>query len=80
MEGPARCAATATGMAERRAGSYCAPTWASSWSCRYWHALSYRRRLQQAGEALYAGPDMGTVEAALARGLETAQMILATGP
>ena len=32
-----------------------------------------------AGEALYAGPDMGTVEAALASGLETAQMILATG-
>jgi monoamine oxidase len=29
-----------------------------------------------AGEALYAGPDMGTVEAALASGLETAQMIL----
>jgi monoamine oxidase len=32
------------------------------------------------GEALYAGSDMGTVEAALASGLETAQMILATGP
>jgi monoamine oxidase len=32
-----------------------------------------------AGEALYAGPDMGTVEAALSSGLETAQMILATG-
>ena len=31
------------------------------------------------GEALYAGPDMGTVEAALANGLDTAQMILATG-
>ena len=30
------------------------------------------------GEALYAGPDMGTVEAALASGLETAQAILAT--
>jgi len=29
-----------------------------------------------AGEALYAGPDMGTVEAALASGLETAQAIL----
>jgi monoamine oxidase len=29
------------------------------------------------GEALYAGPDMGTVEAALASGLETAQTILA---
>src|SRR5215471_13072589 len=33
-----------------------------------------------AGEALYAGPDMGTVEAALASGLETAQTILAMGP
>jgi monoamine oxidase len=32
-----------------------------------------------AGEALYAGPDMGTVEAALASGLETARMILAGG-
>jgi monoamine oxidase len=32
------------------------------------------------GEALYAGPDMGTVEAALACGLETAQTILTTGP
>jgi monoamine oxidase len=32
-----------------------------------------------AGEALYAGADMGTVEAALASGLETAQMILAAG-
>jgi len=31
------------------------------------------------GEALYAGRDMGTVEAALASGRETAQMILATG-
>ena len=29
-----------------------------------------------AGEALYAGPDMGTVEAALASGLETAHAIL----
>jgi monoamine oxidase len=29
------------------------------------------------GEALYAGPDMGTVEAALASGLETVQTILA---
>jgi monoamine oxidase len=28
------------------------------------------------GEALYAGPDMGTVEAALASGRETAQTIL----
>jgi monoamine oxidase len=33
-----------------------------------------------AGEALYAGPDMGTVEAALASGLEMAQTILATRP
>ena len=32
-----------------------------------------------AGEALYAGPDMGTVEAALASGVETAQAILAAG-
>ena len=30
-----------------------------------------------AGEALYAGSDMGTVEAALASGLEVAQTILA---
>ena len=30
-----------------------------------------------AGEALYAGPDMGTVEAALVSGLETARAILA---
>ncbi|MGY3123070.1 uncharacterized protein with NAD-binding domain and iron-sulfur cluster [Bradyrhizobium sp. i1.4.4] len=28
------------------------------------------------GEALYRGRDMGTVEAALASGLETAEMIL----
>jgi monoamine oxidase len=33
-----------------------------------------------AGEALYTGPDMGTVEAALANGRETAQTILAAGP
>jgi len=33
-----------------------------------------------AGEALYAGPDMGTVEAALASGLETARRILAPRP
>jgi len=33
-----------------------------------------------AGEALYAGPDMGTVEAALASGLETPQAILAADP
>jgi monoamine oxidase len=31
------------------------------------------------GEALYAGPDMGTVEAALASGSETAQAIIAAG-
>jgi monoamine oxidase len=34
-------------------------------------------RVLFSGEALYAGPDMGTVEAALASGLETAQTILA---
>jgi monoamine oxidase len=33
-----------------------------------------------AGEALYAGPDMGTVEAALASGLEAARAILAKEP
>jgi monoamine oxidase len=32
------------------------------------------------GEALYAGPDMGTVEAALASGQETARAILAAAP
>jgi monoamine oxidase len=32
------------------------------------------------GEALYAGPDRGTVEAALASGRETAQMILGGSP
>lgn len=32
------------------------------------------------GEALYAGPDMGTVEAALASGVETAQTILRGSP
>jgi monoamine oxidase len=32
-----------------------------------------------AGEALYAGPDMGTVEAALANGQDTARAILAAG-
>jgi monoamine oxidase len=32
------------------------------------------------GEALYAGPDMGTVEAALASGQETAQTILTGSP
>jgi Flavin containing amine oxidoreductase len=31
------------------------------------------------GEALYAGPEMGTVEAALANGTETAHAILAAG-
>jgi hypothetical protein len=31
------------------------------------------------GEALYAGRDVGTVEAALANGTETAQAILAAG-
>jgi monoamine oxidase len=31
------------------------------------------------GEALYAGPDMGTVEAALASGRETARAVLAAG-
>jgi len=33
-----------------------------------------------AGEALHSGPDMGTVEAALASGLETARMILTMWP
>jgi monoamine oxidase len=32
------------------------------------------------GEAFYAAHDIGTVEAALASGLETAQKILAAGP
>jgi monoamine oxidase len=32
-----------------------------------------------AGEALHGGPDMGTVEAALASGKETAQALVATG-
>ena len=32
------------------------------------------------GEALYAGRDMGTVEAALVNGKETARAILAAGP
>jgi monoamine oxidase len=48
-------------------------------------AQSLLRRLDRgaiffAGEALYAGPDMGTVEAALANGQETAQAILAGFP
>jgi hypothetical protein len=37
------------------------------------------RRGLFAGEALYRGPDMGTVEAALANGLETARIILIPG-
>jgi len=57
----------------------------------YCFATPETRRAQQAlrkpdgggvlfsGEALYAGPDMGTVEAALASGRETAQAILAGG-
>ena len=48
-------------------------------------AQSLLRRLDRgaiffSGEALYAGPDMGTVEAALANGQETAQAILAGSP
>jgi monoamine oxidase len=48
-------------------------------------ALSVLRRpdggaILFAGEGLYAGPDMGTVEAALASGQETAQTMLAAGP
>jgi hypothetical protein len=31
QEGPARCAATATSLAARRAGGRCVPTWTSSW-------------------------------------------------
>jgi len=38
-----------------------------------------RRAIIFSGEALYAGPDMGTVEAALASGRETARAILAAG-
>jgi monoamine oxidase len=37
-------------------------------------------RVLFSGEALYPGPDMGTVEAALASGLETAQTILGITP
>jgi monoamine oxidase len=37
-------------------------------------------RVLFSGEALYAGKDMGTVEAALSSGLETAQAILAATP
>jgi monoamine oxidase len=59
--------------------------------CAYSYATPQTRRAQSAlkqpddgrvffsGEALYAGPDMGTVEAALASGHETAQAILAAG-
>jgi len=32
------------------------------------------------GEALYAGPELGTVEAALASGQETAQTIMTGSP
>src|SRR6266704_1171896 len=56
QEGPARCAATAKSLAERRAGGSCVPTWASSWSCWYWHARRDGRRLQQAGAPLLAEP------------------------
>src|SRR5260370_17758258 len=56
QEGPARCAATAKSLAERRAGGSCVPTWASSWSCWYWHARRDGRRLQQAGAPLLAQP------------------------
>src|ERR1700737_5100930 len=56
QEGPARCAATAKSLAERRAGRSCVPTWASSWSCWYWHALRDGRRLQQAGAPFLAEP------------------------
>src|SRR5207245_2810810 len=38
------------------AGGSCVPTWASSWSCWYWHALRDGRRLQQAGAPLLAEP------------------------
>ena len=40
----------------------------------------WRRYYFFSGEALYAGPDMGTVEAALASGRATAQTILGAGP
>src|SRR6516164_9548422 len=56
QEGPARCAATATSLAERRAGGSCVPTWASSWSCLCWHARCDDRRLQQAGAPFLAQP------------------------
>jgi len=38
----------------------------------------YRRAVFYSGEALYRGRDMGTVEAALASGLETARTVLRT--
>jgi monoamine oxidase len=41
---------------------------------------SYGDAIFFSGEALYAGPDMGTVEAALASGHETAQTILTGSP
>jgi hypothetical protein len=40
----------------------------------------WRRYYFFSGEALYAGPDMGTVEAALASGRATAQTIVAARP
>ena len=51
-----RCAATVKSLAKRRAGGFCVPTWASFWSCWYWHALRDGRRLQQAGAPLLAEP------------------------
>ena len=41
---------------------------------------SIRDAIFFSGEALYAGPDMGTVEAALASGQETAQRLLTGSP
>jgi monoamine oxidase len=61
----------------RGAYSYATPqTRAAQLALRKWDGAA----IFFTGEALYAGPDMGTVEAALASGLETAQTILATGP
>src|SRR6266567_2521360 len=76
QEGPARCAATATSLVARRAGGSCVPTWASSWSCRYWHALRDGRRLQQAGAPFLAqavavaanGEDVAVMEQAVEDG------------
>src|SRR5438876_7771357 len=48
QEGPVRCAATVTSLAERRAGGSCVPTWASSWSCLCRQARCDYRGLQQA--------------------------------